>query len=187
VCVVQGRMTPDDMQNRKKSSAIFAAVIEPKTIKDVTFPLSDEDELKFQSAREGLMEYAASKAKEHDLNDADTKKKLREATKSNQEKTRQLLVAAVKAGKSLQQSRTGLIIAQFEALSETEQKEAIAKTKERIEKMPAGARDKAKNRQQEKHKEELAQIQSLKTDAERETWLNRHYQPQMGKVPKMLE
>jgi hypothetical protein len=33
------------MQNRKKSSAIFAAVIEPKTIKDVTFPLSDEDEL----------------------------------------------------------------------------------------------------------------------------------------------
>jgi hypothetical protein len=185
--MVQARMTPDDMENRKKSSAIFAAVIEPTTIKDVTFPLSDEDNLKFHSAREGLMQHAASKAKEHDLNNAETKKKLREATRSNQEKTRQLLVAAVKAGKTLQQSRVGLIIAQFEALSETEQKEAIAKTKERIEKMPAGARDKAMNRQQEKHKEELSQIQSLKTDAEREAWLNKHYQPQMGKVPKMLE
>lgn len=180
-------MTPDDMQNRKKSSAIFAAIIEPRTPKDVTFPLSEEDSLKFHSAREGLMQHATIKAKDYDLNNADTKKTLRETTRANQEKTRQLLVASVKAGKSLQQSRVGLIIAQFEALSETEQKDSMAKTKERLEKMPAGARDKAMNRQQEKHKEELSQIQSLKTDAEREAWLNKHYQPQMNKVPKMLE
>ena len=64
-----------------------------------------------------------------------------------QEETRKLLVAAVKAGKTLQQARVGLIIAQFEALDPKVQEEATKKGKERMEKMPAGARDKASNRQ----------------------------------------
>merc|ERR1712205_30914 len=96
----------------------------------------------------------------------DTKKSLREKTTSNQEETRKLLVAAVKAGKTLQQARVGLIIAQFEALD---------------------PRDKASNRQLEKHKEELAQLSALKTDAEKEEWLNKKYKPSVAKVPKMLQ
>jgi hypothetical protein len=126
----------DDMQNRKKSSPIFAAIIEPWNPKNVTFPLSEEDNVKFHTAREGLMQHATCKAKDFDLNNAEAKKKLRKATRANHEKMRQLLVASVKAGKSLQQSRVGLIIAQFEALNETEQKEAIAKTKKLLEKRP---------------------------------------------------
>jgi hypothetical protein len=183
----RGGVTPDEVNKRKKWFAIFAAIVEPPTPKNVTFPLSEEDNLKFHSAREGLMQHASSKAKDYDLNNADTKKKLRESTRANQEKMRQLLLASVKAGKSLQQSRVGLIVAQFEALNETEQKEAMAKAKKHFEQMPPGARDKAMHRQTESHKRELAQIQSLRTDTEREAWFSQHYPPQINKMPKMLK
>ncbi len=181
------RMTPEAIAERRKASALFSAIIEPRTPKDVSFPLSEEDNLKFHSAREGLMDHVVKKVKDYDLQNADTKKQLRETTQANQEKGRKLLVAAIKAGKTLQQSRVGLIIAQFEALDADEQKAALAKGKERLDKMPAGARDKALNRQQEKHKEELAQIQALGTDEEKEAWLNKRYQPAGQKVPKLLE
>ena len=141
----------------------------------------------FHSAREGLMEHVHTESKGFDLKNEDTKKSLREKTTSNQEETRKLLVAAVKAGKTLQQARVGLIIAQFEALDPKVQEEATKKGKERMEKMPAGARDKASNRQLEKHKEELAQLSALKTDAEKEEWLNKKYKPSVAKVPKMLQ
>jgi hypothetical protein len=183
------RMTPEAIGERRKASALFSAIIEPRTPKDVSFPLSEFDNLKFHSAREGLMDHVMNKVKDYDLNNADTKKTLRETTLANQEKARQLLIAAVKAGKTLQASRVGLIIAQFEALSEDEQKAALVKGKERLDKMPAGARDKAMHRQQEKHKEELAQIQALGSDEEKEEWLNKRYKPAGGgsKLPKLLE
>jgi len=181
------RMTPEIMEERRKASALFAAIVTPTAPKDVTFPLDEENLLKFHSAREGLMEHVHTESKGFDLKNEDTKKSLREKTTSNQEETRKLLVAAVKAGKTLQQARVGLIIAQFEALDPKVQEEATKKGKERMEKMPAGARDKASNRQLEKHKEELAQLSALKTDAEKEEWLNKKYKPSVAKVPKMLQ
>ena len=66
----------------------------------------------------------------------------------------------------------GLVIAQFEQLDPKVQEAALAKGKERLDKMPAGARDKASNRQVTKHKDELAQLSELKTDAEKEDWVS---------------
>lgn len=55
-----------------------------QTPKDVSFPLSEEDRLKFHAAREGLMEYAHSASKHFDLKNEDTKKTLRQKTADNQ-------------------------------------------------------------------------------------------------------
>merc|ERR1711939_645748 len=86
-------MTPEIMEDRRKASALFAAVVLPVTPKDVTFPLSEENHLKFHAAREGLMEYVHSESKGFDLKNEDTKKTLRQKTTDNQEQTRQLLLA----------------------------------------------------------------------------------------------
>ena len=181
------RMTPEIMEQRRKASALFAAIVSPTAPKDVTFPLSEEDQLKFNSAREALMEYVHSESKGYDLKNEDTKKMLREKTTSNQEEIRKLFLEAVKSGKTLQQARVGLIIAQFEKLDPNLQEEALKQGKERYEKMPAGARDQASTRQLEKHKEELGQLSAMKTDAEKEEWLKTKYKPAVGKVPKMLQ
>jgi hypothetical protein len=67
--------------------------------KDVTFPLDEENMLKFHSAREGLMEVVHSESKGYDLKSEDTKKSLREKTTSNQVRPLQpLRVRAVPAG-----------------------------------------------------------------------------------------
>lgn len=155
--------------------------------KDVTFPLSEEDNLKFHASREGLMDWVLAQSKQYDLLNHNTKKLLREKTTSNQDKTREFLITAVKAGKTLQQARVGLIIAQFEGLDAKTQEAALDKGRERLEKMPPGARDKAAARQLSKHQQELVEIKELKTDKEREEWVNKRYQPSVGKVPKMLE
>jgi len=181
------RFTPEMMEERRKASALFAAIVEPKAPKTVTFPLSADDDLKFHAAREGLMEWVHKESKTYDIKNEDTKKTLREKTTANQDKTRELLVAAVKSGSTLQQARVGLIIAQFESLDADTQKEALAKGKERMDKMPAGARDKAGQRQLAKHNEETGQLADLKTDAAKEEWVNKRYQPSVRKVPKMLE
>jgi len=133
------------------------------------------------------MEHVRSESKGYDLKNEDTKKSLREKTTSNQEETRKILLEAVKSGKSLQQARVGLIIAQFEKLDPKVQEEALKKGKARFEKMPAGARDKTTNRQLEKHKEELAQLSAMKTDAEKEAWLNKNKEFSAARVPKMLQ
>lgn len=55
-----------------------------QTPKDVTFPLSEENHLKFHAAREGLMEFVHSESKGFDLKNEDTKKTLRQKTTDNQ-------------------------------------------------------------------------------------------------------
>lgn len=55
-----------------------------QTPKDVSFPLSEENRLKFHAAREELMEYAHSESKNFDLKNEDTKKTLRQKTTDNQ-------------------------------------------------------------------------------------------------------
>ena len=50
----------------------------------MTFPLDEENLLKFHSAREGLMEHVHTESKGFDLKNEDTKKSLREKTTSNQ-------------------------------------------------------------------------------------------------------
>lgn len=182
------RFSPEMMEDRRKASALFAAIVLPKAPKSVTFPLSEEDTLKFHAAREGLMEWVHTESKQYDLSNKDTKQSLRDKTTGNQEQTRKLLVdAVVKSGMTLQQARVGLIVAQFEALDANTQKEALAKGKERMDKMPAGARDKAANRQLTKHNEELDQLKALKTDTEKEEWVNKRYKPSVRKLPKLLE
>ena len=109
------------MHERKKASALFAAVIPAVAPKDITFPLSDEDSIKFHAARDGLLDWVAVRANEHDLDKEEVKATLRQKTGDNQEKTRQFIIAAVKQGKSLQQARVGMIIAQFETLDQESQ------------------------------------------------------------------
>ena len=158
-----------------------------QTPKDVLFPLSEIDNIKFHVARETLVEFVMSQNKQYDLKNEDTKKKLREQTTVNQEKMRQVLIAAVKKGMSLEQARAGIAIAQFEALDMKIQEVALAKSKKRLKKMPQGARDRQEQRLLEKHKQELADIKQLKTDKAKEDWVNKRFSPAVGKFPKLLE
>ena len=157
------RSTPEDREARHTASALFAALIEPRTPKEVSFPLSEEDEAKFHASREGLMEWAVTAAGKHDLRSKKVKSQLRDKTTSNHDATRKILVEAVNKGATLQQARVGLIIAQFDALPEQAKTNALEKSKLRMAKMPQGAREKARNRQLSKHNEEKEQLKALAT------------------------
>jgi hypothetical protein len=69
---------------RRKSSGLYAALILPKKPKEISFPLSEEDSKKFYAARDGLMDWVRETSKEHDLQNEDTKKSLRQKTTDNQ-------------------------------------------------------------------------------------------------------
>ena len=97
------RRTPEEMEERRKASALFAALIEPKTPKEIQFPLTEEDEAKFHASREGLMEWVVSAARQHDLLNSEVRAQLRDKTKRNQQATREMLVQAVNKGATLQQ------------------------------------------------------------------------------------
>lgn len=99
------RRTPEEMEERRKASALFAALIEPKTPKEIQFPLSEDDEAKFHASREGLMEWVLSAARQHDLLNSEVRAQLRDKTKRNQQATREMLVDAVNKGATLQQVR----------------------------------------------------------------------------------
>ena len=99
------RSTPEDREARHTASALFAALIEPKTPKEIQFPLSEDDEAKFHASREGLMEWVLSAARQHDLLNSEVRAQLRDKTKRNQQATREMLVDAVNKGATLQQVR----------------------------------------------------------------------------------
>ena len=103
---------------KQKSAGLFAAlVVPPAELKEVTMPLSEEDQAKFLASREGLLDYVVKESDNYDLDKAETRSTLRDKMKENQAKTRDLLVSAVvNKGYTLQQARMGLILAQFDKL-----------------------------------------------------------------------
>jgi len=161
-------------------------VVPPTTPKEVTFPLSDEDFHKLYAAagtHGGLMKWVKENSKAHDLKSPDTRNSLRQKTTDNQEEVRKLLVKAVLAGKTLQQARVGLLIAQFEALPADFQKKALADGKARMARQPGGwPRDAGVA----KHNDDLQKLKELKTDKEKEEWVNKQYS-QGTKVSQILQ
>ena len=59
------------------------------------------------------------------------------------------------------QARTGLVIAQFEALPEKARADALARAKERRDKSPKGNMERVRERQQARHDKEKEQLAAL--------------------------
>ena len=97
------QLTPEEREERRKASALYAALVEPRTPKEIAFPLSEEDAAKFHASREGLMESVRVDARNYDLSDDKVRKELRDKTTANQEAVRKLLVEAVNKGATLLQ------------------------------------------------------------------------------------
>merc|ERR1719352_2154024 len=181
------QLTPEEREERRKASALYAALVEPITPKEIAFPLSEEDAAKFHASREGLMESVRVDARNYDLSDDKVRKELRDKTTANQEAVRKLLVEAVNKGATLLQARTGLVIAQFEALPEKARADALTRAKERRDKSPKGNMERARERQQARHDKEKEQLAALDSDAAREQWVSKHYMPQGARLPRLLQ
>ena len=97
------QLTPEEREERRKASALYAALVEPRTPKEIAFPMSEEDAAKFHASREGLMESVRVDARNYDLSDDKVRKELRDKTTANQEAVRKLLVEAVNKGATLLQ------------------------------------------------------------------------------------
>lgn len=116
---------------------MFMALVEPVEPVKISFPLSEEVRLKFSAARDGLMQSVRKQSTSMDTTKDESKAELRSKTTSNQEKTLAILLAAVKGGMTVQEARMGMVIAQFEKLSDTEKEEAMKKaTTRQVRSMP---------------------------------------------------
>ena len=168
--------------------SLFLALVEPKPPKDVTFPLTEQDDIEFHASREALTEWLKTQVKKYDLKDESTKKALRDKVGIYQKKTQSFLVEAVAAGKTLQQARIGMMIAHFENLSPEFQKRGIAQGKHVVtERMTRDAVKQAADRAQAVHDKELAEIQKLKTDKDREVWIRSKLSKAETDVPDFLK
>ena len=120
-------LTKEPPMPQTGTASMFMALVEPAEPVKVSFPLSDEDRLKFSAARDGLMQSVRKQSTSMDTKKEDTKAELRTKTTDNQEKTLAILLKAVKGGMTVQEARMGMVIAQFEKLSDQEKEEAMKK------------------------------------------------------------
>jgi hypothetical protein len=120
-------LTEEPPMPQSGTASMFMALVEPAEPVKVSFPLSDEDRVKFSAARDGLMKSVKKQSSSMDTKKEDTKAELRRKTTDNQEKTLAILLKAVKGGMTVQEARMGMVIAQFEKLSDQEKEDAIKK------------------------------------------------------------
>jgi len=168
------------MDEFRGTASMFMALVEPAEPVKVSFPLSDEDRVKFSAARDGLMKSVKKQSSSMDTKTEDTKAELRKKTTDNQEKTLAILLKAVKGGMTVQEARMGMVIAQFEKLSDQEKEDAIKKATARQEKMPVGSRAKMNERLEAKNKREREALDAAKTDEEKEAYVKKIYRPRYG-------
>ena len=168
--------------------SLFSALVEPKAPKDVSFPLTEQDDIEFHASREALIDWLRTQVKKYDLKDESTKKALRDKVGIYQKKTQALLVAAVAQGKTLQQARIGMMIAHFESLSPDIRKRGMVQgTHLMTERMNPNHIKEAADRALAVHNKELAEIRKLKTDKDREAWVKRNLQKAETDVPAFLK
>jgi hypothetical protein len=103
-------------RDRRRVHALFDAIIEPVAPKNVTFPLSEEDEIAFHAAQDCLMDHVMSHVYKYNLDDAHVKRRLRKQISENRQKTEMLLFEAVKSGMTISQALVGMGVAQVQAL-----------------------------------------------------------------------
>ncbi|EKX55230.1 hypothetical protein GUITHDRAFT_149734 [Guillardia theta CCMP2712] len=171
--------------NHRQAATLYMAIIEPKYPKKVTFPLSDEDDLKFHAARDALMEHVRGEADQYDLNDHAVKAKLRGKTLTNQDQVQQHMIKAVQDGMTMQEARIGMIIAQFEDLPKDKQEAALQKAKEHRDRIPAGTREKVMQRMADRNREEREQLNGMATPDAKTEWVQKRYQPSKRLPPTL--
>lgn len=77
--------------------------MEPVEPMQVSYPLSEEDQITLAASHYAFMAHAQSKLAEWDLSKPEVKEKMKEQELANHEKEQAILSAAVKSGMSLQQ------------------------------------------------------------------------------------
>eukprot|EP00291_Cryptomonas_curvata_P000734 CAMPEP_0172184244 /NCGR_PEP_ID=MMETSP1050-20130122/19460_1 /TAXON_ID=233186 /ORGANISM="Cryptomonas curvata, Strain CCAP979/52" /LENGTH=204 /DNA_ID=CAMNT_0012858005 /DNA_START=34 /DNA_END=648 /DNA_ORIENTATION=+ len=170
----------DDFKEFKhdpKTHGLYMALTEPQVPLNVRIPLSEEQELKFAASRDAVLHSVGRKAAMHDTTHSATKEHLRARHKSNQERTLEILISAVRAGMTVQEARIGSVLAQFELLPEDLKQRALAAARLRQERTPQAQRDAIRRQLQERNEKERERLEALGGEPEREEYVRSVWQP----------